>query len=295
MWFDGNKAPTSAWPDVIDVVRTHQPNAIIKQGPALMPIREDIRWVGNEQARAPLTNWSIYPSPVQADAGAAPRIWFPVESDIPMIGSWFWDGKPPLSLAQLLDIYYISVGRNSELLLNIAPDRRGLFSDDSLARLKEFRAALDSIFKTNLATGKTIVAANVRGNDPSYGPARMLDDDKSTYWATDDAVTTSSFDVDLGSEQEFNVIRTEEMVSLGQRVVEYKVEVSGLADAGAWRSIVQGTTIGYRKLDRFPRLSASKVRVTITKSLASPVLRGFGVHLDTVSPPDSFLPANALK
>jgi alpha-L-fucosidase len=295
MWFDGTHAPTTAWADVIDVVRMRQPNAIIKQGPNLMPIREDIRWVGNEQARAPLTSWSVYPPPTQTDAGAAPRIWFPVESDISMIGSWFWDGNPPLPLAKLLDIYYITVGRNSEFLLNVAPDRRGLFSDESVTRLKEFRAALDSIFTTNLAANKKITAANVRGNDPFYGPARMLDDDKTTYWATDDPVTTSSFEVDLGSEQAFNVIRTEEMVSLGQRVSEYKVEVSGTADGGAWQTIVNGTTIGYRKLDRFPKLSASKVRLTITKSLASPVLRGFGVHLDSVSPPESFLPANALK
>jgi alpha-L-fucosidase len=200
-----------------------------------------------------------------------------------------------MPLAKLLDLYYISVGRNCEFLLNIAPDRRGLFSDESVTRLREFRAALDSIFKTNLAAGKKITAANVRGNDPFYAAATMLDDDKGTYWATDDAVTASSFEVDLGSEQAFNVIRTEEMIALGQRVQEYKVEVSGVADGGAWRSIVQGTTIGYRKLDRFPKLSASKVRITITRALASPVLRGFGVHLDSVSPPESFLPANALK
>jgi alpha-L-fucosidase len=180
-------------------------------------------------------------------------------------------------------------------LLNVAPDRRGLFSDESLARLKEFRAALDTIFGTNLAAGKSIVAANVRGGDSFYGPERMLDDDKTTYWATDDGIAMSSFEVDLGSEQDFNVIRMEEAIALGQRVLQYEVQVSGVADAGAWRSIVQGTTIGYRKLDRFPRLTASKIRVTIQKSLASPVLRGFGVHLDTISPPDSFLPANALK
>src|SRR5439155_19845380 len=141
-------------------------------------------------------------------------------------------------------------------------DRRGLFSDDSLQRLKEFRAALDMIFGTNLAAGKSIMAANVRGGDPFYAPSRMLDDDKNTYWATDDDVTTSSFEVDLGSEQDFNVIRTEEVIALGQRVQQYQVEVSGAADGGAWQSIVQGTTIGYRKLDRFPRLTASKGRVT---------------------------------
>jgi alpha-L-fucosidase len=212
-----------------------------------------------------------------------------------MIGSWFWDGMPPKPLETLLDVYYTSVGRNSIFLLNVAPDRRGLFSDESVARLREFRSALDTIFGTNLAAGKKITATNVRGNDPFYAPANLLDNDKTTYWATDDGISQSSFEVDLGSEQDFNVIRTEELIQLGQRVQKYQVEVSGAADAGAWRTIVQATTIGYRKLDRFPTLSASKVRLTIQSSLASPVIRGFGVHKDAISPPASFLPGNALK
>jgi alpha-L-fucosidase len=33
MWFDGNKANVADWPNVINVVRTLQPNAVIKQGP----------------------------------------------------------------------------------------------------------------------------------------------------------------------------------------------------------------------------------------------------------------------
>ena len=69
----------------------------------------------------------------------AANIWFPVECDIPMVGSWFWNENPPKSLAQLLDIYYVSVGRNSILLLNVAPNKQGLFSDESVKRLREFR------------------------------------------------------------------------------------------------------------------------------------------------------------
>ncbi len=291
MWFDGNKANVADWPNVIHVVRTLQPDAIIKQGPRVTPIAEDVRWVGNEQACAPLASWSVYPAPRATDVAAdAPRLWFPVECDTMMVGHWFWDDQPPRDLATLLNYYYTSVGRNSILMLNVAPDRRGKFSDASLVRLREFRAALDSIFKRDFAAGRPATATNVRGNDPAFGAGAAVDGDKATYWATDDGVTTASLEVDLGSEVEFNVIRTEEMISLGQRVERYRVEIP---DGTGWRTIAQGSTIGYRKLDRIPKVKAAKVRLTILAARACPTIRGFGLHLDTISPAESFEPANA--
>src|SRR4051794_11335157 len=59
MWFDGNKANVADWPNVIKVVRSLQPDAIIKQGPIVKPIEEDVRWVGNEQACALNANWRV--------------------------------------------------------------------------------------------------------------------------------------------------------------------------------------------------------------------------------------------
>src|SRR5438034_1222059 len=107
MWFDGNKANVGDWPNIIDLVRKLQPNAIIKQGPRVDPVTEDVRWVGNELACAKLANWSVYPPP---EENAAKRIWFPVECDTMLNGNWFWNGEPPHSLATLLNFYYTSVG-----------------------------------------------------------------------------------------------------------------------------------------------------------------------------------------
>src|SRR5205814_7683946 len=108
-----------------------------------------------------------------------PKIWFPVECDTMMIGNWFWNGFPPKDLAALLNFYYTSVGRNSILLLNVAPDKRGLFSDESVKRLHEFHDALEKIFGTDLASRKTATASNVRGNDPSFGADKALDAHKN--------------------------------------------------------------------------------------------------------------------
>jgi alpha-L-fucosidase len=269
---------------------------VIKQGPRVSPISEDLRWVGNEQACALIENWCVYPAPgATSGPDAAPArgsIWFPVECDTMMTGHWVWDENPPRDLPTLLNFYYTSVGRGSILMLNVAPDRRGLFPDDALARMKEFKSAIDQIFSNDLAAGRKIAASNVRGNDPKFAAENLLDGKNDTCWATDDNVTNASVEIDLGGEVGFNVVRIEEMIELGQRVSEYKIEAFA---NGAWRDIGGGKTIGHCKLDRVPKIKASKVRFTITRSRACPMIRSFGLHLDAVSPKEFFEPALANK
>jgi alpha-L-fucosidase len=299
MWFDGNKANVADWGNIIDIVRKLQPGATIKQGPVVMPVREDVRWVGNELACAPLENWSVYPAPesdtnlpTNAKIPDVKRIWFPLECDTMMNGHWFWDTNAPRNLQTLLNFYYFSVGRNSMLILNVAPDPDGKFSDECVRGLHEFHDALQKIFGTDFARGQRATASNVRGHDPQFGADKAVDGVANSYWATDDGVTSASLEVNLGGDKTFNVVRTEEMISLGQRIGRYKVE----AFAGnEWKEICSGTTIGYRKLDRFPAVTASKVRLTILASRACPAIKSFGVHYDAVSAPENFEPAIALK
>ena len=299
MWFDGNKADVADWGNIIALVRKLQPDATIKQGPVLVPIREDVRWVGNELACCPLENWSVYPPPDlgtnppnNAKISAANPIWFPLECDTMMNGHWFWDTNPPVDLQGLLNFYYYSVGRNSMLILNVAPNKDGKFSDECVARMHEFHDALQKIFGTDFARGQKTTASNVRGNDPRFGAGKAVDGDAKTYWATDDGVTNATLEVDLGGKKTFNVIRTEEEISLGQRVEKYSVDAF---INGEWKQVSSGTTIGHRKLDRFPAVTASKVRLTILESRACPTISGFGVHYDSVSAPENFQPEIALK
>jgi len=105
-------------------------------------------------------------------------------------------------------------------------------------------------------------------------------------------VTNAWLEVALGGEKTFNVIRAEEMILLGQRIAKYQVEA--LVD-GQWKPISLGTTIGYRKLDRFPKVTASKVRLTILEARGCPALKSLAVHFDTVSPPESFEPGKVLQ
>ncbi|MEE9367332.1 MAG: alpha-L-fucosidase [Pontiella sp.] len=290
MWFDGNRAMIEDWDSIIQLVRKLQPHAIIKQGPRIQPVTEDVRWVGNELALAPLANWNVYPPP--GETSKYPRVWFPVECDPKTMRSWFWVDDEPTPLAEMLDNYYTSVGRGSILLFNVPPNTDGLFSDAWVARLLAFRTALDSIFAKDLTIGATASASQVRGNSAEFGADKTLDHNSKTYWITDDGEHSASLTIDFGKEVEFNVVRIEEMIALGQRVSKYRVDVWN-GSMSRWDLVHEGTTIGRRKLDRLPKTKTSKVRLTLLESRACPAIRSFGIHLDSVSPPEHFLPSFA--
>src|SRR5690606_16662599 len=173
------------------------------------------------------------------------------------------------SLNHLLQIYYGSVGRNSNLLLNVPVDRRGLIHPADSARLMELREALDASFTNNLALGKAVEASRVRGEQDQFGGRWLTDGDYSTYWAVDDDVRKASLTLDLGEETEINRVVLQEYIPLGQRIKAFNVEVW---NGKQFVELDRQTTIGYKRILVFPTLTTSKVRVNILDSKASPTL-----------------------
>jgi alpha-L-fucosidase len=250
------------------MVRKLQPDALIAiSGP-------DIRWVGNESGVARETEWSVQPARPGMH-GRTGLVWYPAECDVSIRPGWFYhpeqDGKVK-SLAHLLDIYYKSVGRNSVLLLNVPPDRRGLIHENDARRLLELRRALDATFRTNLAQGRPVTATSSR--DSEHGPAMAVDGRPDTWWMPADGATEAAIEVDLGQPVTFNRSMLQEHIALGQRVESYAIEAW---DGQAWKPLVQGTTIGHKKLDRFPDATARRVRVLIRRSRAEPTIRALGL------------------
>ncbi|MCG3198291.1 MAG: hypothetical protein GHCLOJNM_02788 [bacterium] len=277
VWFDGagSEGHVYDFPGYYALIRRLQPDAVIAIcGP-------DVRWVGNEDGVARETEWSVQPANPSFHGAGSSKVWYPAECDTSIRPGWFWhadqDDKVK-SLGTLMDVYYKSVGRNSLLLLNVPPNNEGLLPAPDVARLREFRAALEAIFSLDFALGKPCTASNSRGGDRAYHPGNATDTSAGSYWATDDSVTEASLEVDLGSPKTFNVARLEEMISLGQRVEKYRLEAR--VD-GEWKKITEGTTIGRKKLDRFETVAADKVRLVIEKSLACPTIRSLGLHLDS--------------
>ena len=285
VWFDGacgegpnGKRQVYDWPAYYGVVRELQPNALIAiSGP-------DIRWVGNESGLARESEWSVYCGGAKKDlgnrkylAGAKKLKWYPAECDVSIRPGWFYHASQDdkvKSLSHLLDIYYKSIGRNSVLLLNIPPDRRGLFHENDVARLRELRRVLDETFKTDLALGAAAEADNVRKNNSAHSAAKAVDGDPTTWWTTDDDVTTATLDFDLGKPVTFDRAMLQEQISQGQRVEKFVLEAR---DGDDWKEIATATTIGYKRLLRFPKVTARHVRLRILQSRDCPTLKRFGL------------------
>lgn len=196
--------------------------------------------------------------------------WVPAEVDVSIRPGWFYH-KNQDSLVRspenLMELYYSSVGRNSNLILNVPPDRRGLLHENDVKSLLTFRELLKKEFQTNLAKGKKVEATVSRGT--GYEASNINDGNPETYWTTKDDITTGELIIDLGEETEVNRILIQEYIKLGQRVQSFRV----LAFVGGdWKPLIDGTTIGHKIIRKFPVTKASKIKITISKSKACPLI-----------------------
>jgi alpha-L-fucosidase len=263
------------WPNTHTIVRELQPGAVMfsDAGP-------DIRWVGNESGMGSLTNWCLLNKDDMYPGGDFARIlgeghedgnyWVPAEVDVSIRRGWFYheaQDSMVRSPENLMELYYSSVGRNSNLLLNIPPDRRGLLHENDVKSLLAFRELREKEFSSELALGKKASSSASRGK--SFKAQNVNDGNPETYWSAPDDVSSASLTIDLGSETEVNRILLQEYIKLGQRVQEFTVEA--FTDGG-WQTLLDGTTIGHKVIRKFPVVKTSQIRVSISKSKACPVI-----------------------
>ncbi len=263
------------WPNTHSIVRELQPAAVMfsDAGP-------DIRWVGNESGMGSLTNWCLLKKDQMYPGGDFAKIlgeghedggyWVPAEVDVSIRPGWFYH-KTQDSLVRspenLMELYYSSVGRNSNLLLNVPPDRRGVLNENDVKSLMAFHELLLKEFETDLAKGKKVSVSQYRGK--GYEGSNVNDGNPETYWTTDDSRTTGDVIIKLGADTEVNRIAIQEYIKLGQRVSEFTV--SALVN-GSWNQLVSGTTIGHKIIRKFPVVKTTEIKVTINKSKACPVI-----------------------
>ncbi|WP_427874149.1 discoidin domain-containing protein [Flavobacterium sp. MMS24-S5] len=97
----------------------------------------------------------------------------------------------------------------------------------------------------------------------------MIDGNKNTYWATDDKVKQATIEFTFKKPTAINRILLQEYIKLGQRVKEFSVEAK--VD-GQWKTIANETTIGYKRILRLERVTASAIRVNILDAKAGFVI-----------------------
>ncbi len=76
----------------------------------------------------------------------------------------------------------------------------------------------------------------------------------------------------------FDRLILQENIGIGQRVEAFKLE--GKVN-GRWEEITSGTTIGYKRILRFPTVTAKQLRLSILSSRAKPALASFGLYKST--------------
>ena len=296
------------WADTWGIARRLQPGAAI-----FGDVGPDVRWVGNEKGEAGETCWETY-TPHAPDSGKIAangyvkdyegtegqrdgKYWMPAECDVPLRPGWFyhrfkpgknyhpWITRDTEAVAddiakkpeELLNIYYKSVGRGACLDLGIAPDKSGQISYYDRLCLTEFGSLIKNTFTINLAKGATLTASNIRGgNYKKFGPENLLDKDRYSYWATDNKTKNPWLIIDLHQQKTFDLIQLRENIKLGQRIEAVAIDAF---EDGKWKEIATATSIGANRLIRLPKeITASKVRLRITKSPVCIALSDFGLY-----------------
>lgn len=276
------------WPDTWALVRKLQPDAVLfsDAGP-------DIRWVGNEKGIAGETCWATC-DPVTKDG--APGVpgdakeselnsgtrlgahWMPAECDVSIRPGWFWheqENSQVKTPEQLLELYFDSVGRGANLLLNMPPNRNGQLSQQDSSSIAEFNRRVQTMFAKNLVAAAKLKPSNVRGGSTIFGATMLVDGNPETYWATDDATHTPELMVEFNRSARFNVLRLREAIQLGQRIGAFELDAW---QQGSWIQVAQATSVGSCRLIRLPTpVETQRLRLRITDSAACIALAEFGV------------------
>lgn len=253
VWFDGSSVvPTS------DLVHKYAPHAAIFQGPDAT-----IRWVGNENGFAPYPLWDAE-SRADARSGVSTSMhgdpsgdaWIPVECDVSIRRPhWFWsttDLRNLMTFDQLLEVYYRSVGRGAQLLLNIPANRQGHMPDEDFARAHEFGDEIRRRF------GKPVAQA---------------------------AGTGSRVELRLGQPSQIDHIILQEDCRYGQRVLSFRVE--GLAAPG-WTALYTGSSIGHKRIVPVAPGEYHALRLIVTESMGDPHIRRFAAFNTGATPPPTW-------
>ena len=277
VWFDGacaegpnGKKQEYDWTAILATIRELQPKAVT----AIMG--DDVRWVGNEGGLGRETEWSasvfapgsythkkaandsLGLNEMSKDLGSRELVaraqeayWYPSEVDVSIRPGWFYhdyQDSQVRSLANLVNIYYRSVGCNSVLLLNIPPDRRGLLHEVDVQRIKELSQYISKTFADNQV---------VNGN---------------SLWKAE-AGAAMEYTIKPGAM--VNTFLIQEDIAQGQRVEDFLVETYS---NGAWQYAAEGTTIGYKRLLRFSDCQPEKIRVTIRGTRATANICNVGLY-----------------
>ncbi len=261
IWYDaGNLAPADGGPDVLPIVDRYQKNTVFYSSPQ----RHDHRWIGNEAGLAGDPCWATVPDleavnrahlrsnlpemrALNNHGDPNGRLWSPAMVDVPIRNhEWFWrpnDEHKLYTPEALVDIYYTSVGLNSNLIIGAVPDTRGLIPEKDFAVGAAFGKEIRRRFEIPLAETKG------KGN---------------------------TIELNLHKPSRIDHIIAMEEIANGECIREYTLEA--LIPGNKWQKIFSGQSVGHKRIVKFPPMEVNKVRIRVTKSVAEPLIRQLSIY-----------------
>ncbi len=205
------------------------------------------RWVGTEHGFAPYPCWNTIdwkPGETPKEGAGSPtgNTWCPAECDVSVLRpNRFWSegsDKRILSLNDLIEIYYLSVGRGVNLLLNATPDSHGQVPAAQMKRLQEFGDEIRARF------AKPLFTTSGEGNNLSLV---------------------------FGNEQTIDHIVLREDIRNGERIRKFLIE--GRRADGTWLALARGTQVGSRQIIPIPATAVTGLRLTVQEGVARVSIR----------------------
>ncbi len=277
-WWDGAGSTQARydWARWAAIVRKFQPQCVIF---GCLGAAEfvDVRWVGTEEGRAGENCWAtIDPQTIVVEncADLNSGKWggsrfIPAETNTSIRPGWFWHESQNSQVRtpeNLVQYWFESAGRNTAILLNLPPDRRGLLHERDCDGVRKWNAMLEEIFAEDLAPLGTISADPARHRD--CGPENLLLEGEDRIYAAGSRTPTVT--LTFPEPVTFDCWRLEEVIELGHRVKEFQLEVQ---EGASWRTVAAGECIGFCRCGRMEPVTASALRLRILDSGAEPVLR----------------------
>ena len=283
VWWDGAGSAETPydWELWASIIRKNQPNACIFGSMGATPYVE-MRWVGNESGIAGKTHYATINA---HDLEVEERIalnsgrlggdrYIPSECDVSIRPGWFYHSSQDdqvKGVARLNRLWFESVGRNSIMLLNFPPDRRGLICDTDAQNAIISNEYITKMLSKNYLENATVTADSTLA-DALSAQNLVISGEESFYAANKN---TAVIDFVLEKPAVFNVFTLSEVLEAGERVTEWKLEA---VDGENATLLAKATSIGHLRALRFPEGEYKHLRVTIISSQDKPVLRAAAAY-----------------
>ena len=151
-------------------------------------------------------------------------------------------------LDELMEKYETSVGRNTNMLLGLVIDNRGLIPDADVKRAEEYGEAIRQRYGNPAAT------TSGKGAD---------------------------YTLKLPLKMTVDRIVLQEEIAEGERVLAWHID--GIKPDGSTLTLCDGTNIGHKRIAKFDPVELVSLRLIVDSFKAQPRIRSFSVFEKTVN------------